>query len=211
AVAELMAKIKPSFLLHLAWYVEHGDFWRSSENLRWVTTSLNLVQEFIKNGGERLVAAGTCAEYDWTESLCSEASTAIKPNSLYGSSKASLETILSIFARDKGISFAWGRLFFPYGPNEGPKRLIPSMILSLLNNQVFACKNPGLERDFIFVDDVAAIFSTMMDSRIEGPVNLGSGRPVKLGAVVELIAKSLNAEHLVRYQHPSPPSPDPPV
>src|SRR6516164_7959429 len=76
-VAAIMAQIKPAYLLHLAWYVEHGKYWSSPENLKWVITSLELAEQFLKHGGRRLVCAGTCAEYDWRGGLCSERSTPI--------------------------------------------------------------------------------------------------------------------------------------
>src|ERR1700683_1086925 len=65
AIKELVSSIKASHLLHLAWYVEHGAYWASEENLKWVISSLNLVEAFMNHGGKRLVCAGTCAEYDW--------------------------------------------------------------------------------------------------------------------------------------------------
>src|SRR5579862_8460328 len=65
-VGRLMERVKPTHLLHLAWYAEHGKFWASPLNLDWVSASLQLFQSFISHGGKRAVFAGTCAEYDWT-------------------------------------------------------------------------------------------------------------------------------------------------
>ena len=65
AIKDLMANVRPDYLLHLAWYVEHSLYWSSKENLKWVATSLNLATEFANNGGTKLVCAGK-AEYDWT-------------------------------------------------------------------------------------------------------------------------------------------------
>ena len=55
-----------SHLLHLAWYTEHGRYWSSSENLRWVDASLRLLQAFAAQGGRHALLAGSCAEYDWS-------------------------------------------------------------------------------------------------------------------------------------------------
>ena len=33
---KIMVAIRPSHLLHFAWYVEPGKFWHAVENLRWV-------------------------------------------------------------------------------------------------------------------------------------------------------------------------------
>ena len=34
ATARLLANLRPSHLLHLAWYVEHGKFWDAAANVQ---------------------------------------------------------------------------------------------------------------------------------------------------------------------------------
>jgi len=60
-VTRLMERVKPTHLIHLAWYAEHGKYWTSPLNLEWVAASLKLFQAFIVNGGQRAVLAGTRA------------------------------------------------------------------------------------------------------------------------------------------------------
>ncbi len=62
---KLLKQIKVTHLLHFAWYAVPGKFWSSEANLKWVASSLKLIQEFVENGGKRLVVSGTCAEYEW--------------------------------------------------------------------------------------------------------------------------------------------------
>ena len=79
-ISSLISDIKPTHLLHLAWYTDHGHFWNSTENLAWVQASLSLMRSFLESGGKRYVGAGTCAEYDWTYKFCSENTTPCCPN-----------------------------------------------------------------------------------------------------------------------------------
>lgn len=206
SVKNLLKNVRPSHLLHLAWYVEHGAFWTSTENLNWVTSTLKLVEEFALNGGQRLIALGSCAEYDWNKDFSShslsEINSPINPSTLYGASKAGIYTILKTFCNLKDISFAWGRLFFPYGPNESPQRLIPYTISTLLQGKVATCKQPQLQRDFIFVEDIATILGLLLQNELSGAINLGSGNPTPLADVVQLIAKLLDRENLVEYSQP---------
>ncbi len=215
SVKELLAAIRPHSLLHLAWYVKHGAYWSSDENMKWVSSSLNLVEEFVNNGGQRLVCAGTCAEYDWSERFCSgslaEKSTLINPSTLYGSCKAGLGTIIKAFSQTKGISSAWARLFIPYGPGEPIEKLVSHTVTSLLQNKISVCNNPDLQRDFIFVEDIAEIMSCLVDSELTGPINIASGQAVKLKEVVKLIAKMLSAENLIEYRQGSINNNDPPL
>jgi nucleoside-diphosphate-sugar epimerase len=171
------------------------------------------VDEFIKNGGQRLVGMGTCAEYDWSEKSCaeslSEQLTLVNPATLYGASKAGLAMILKALCALRGVEFAWGRLFFPYGPYEEPERLIPYTVRSLLKGDTTVCKHPDLQRDFIFIQDIAMIMASLLDSKVNGSINVASGQAVRLGKVVESIARLLNAEKLVQYGLPSVKSTDP--
>jgi len=137
----VMAKVKPSHLLHLAWHTVPGEYWTSTENLRWVQASLDLLQNFVSHGGYRVVMAGTCAEYDWKWGFCSEDTTPLTPETLYGVCKHSLQSMLDAFSKQTGLSSAWGRIFFVYGPHEHPGRLVSSVIRSVLKGEPAHCSH----------------------------------------------------------------------
>ena len=80
----LVEHVRPTHLLHMAWYVEHGKFWTSLDNTQWVEASLNLLREFISNGGERAITIGTCAEYETGHPVCLEDDSPCRPATLYG-------------------------------------------------------------------------------------------------------------------------------
>ena len=42
----LLQQVQASHLLHLAWYAEHGKYWTSPLNLRWVDATMRLVESF---------------------------------------------------------------------------------------------------------------------------------------------------------------------
>ncbi len=199
----LLAEIRPDNLLHLAWYAEHGLFWQALENLDWVRASIVLLRAFIAVDGRRAVFAGSCAEYDWTEGHCREDSTPLRPQGLYGVSKHALRLLVEEAARRAGISCAWGRIFFLYGPDEQPGRLVPSIVRSQLRNEPFACSGGDLRRDYLYVTDVASALVALLDSPLEGAVNLGSGHAVSIRAVVERIVARLGHPELVDFAAPA--------
>ena len=196
---KLMLDIKPTHLLHFAWFAVPDEYWTSPENIRWVQASLELLRSFIHYGGKRVVMAGSCAEYDWNYGYCSEEFTPLKPVTLYGICKHSLQTILTTYTKQSGISSAWGRIFFLYGPYELPSRLISYVISSLLKNEQALCSQGNQFRDFLYVEDVASAFVSLLDSSVEGPVNICSGRPVSIQQIVMNISKKLNCENLIRF------------
>ena len=108
----LVREVRPTHLLHLAWYAEHHAYWTAPQNLDWVGASLRLVRAFAEQGGTRAVLAGTCAEYDWTQGVCVEGATPIRPRGLYGVAKDAVRRVVEAFAAGAGLSAAWGRIFF---------------------------------------------------------------------------------------------------
>ncbi|MDQ3606925.1 MAG: NAD(P)-dependent oxidoreductase [Gemmatimonadota bacterium] len=198
-VPTLMARVRPTHLLHFAWYVEPGAFWTSSENLRWVGASLDLVRAFVEFGGRRVVTAGTCAEYEWNGGgCCSETETPLAPATLYGLCKHALNQIITAYARQVGISTAWGRIFFLYGPYEPPGRLVSSVVGALLRGEPAPCSSGTQMRDLLHVHDVASAFAALLDSPVEGPVNIGSGTPIPLKQVVETLGDISGRPELLR-------------
>jgi nucleoside-diphosphate-sugar epimerase len=200
AVDELIERIKPTHLMHLAWYAEHGKFWNSPLNLDWVGASARLFKSFVAGGGKRAVFAGTCAEYDWSHSHLSEDSTPSNPATLYGVCKNSLRQIVESFARQSNVEAAWGRIFFLYGPEEDARRFIPSVLNPLRNGQPAVVRSGSHVRDFMHVQDVARAFAAILDSPIRGIANVASGEAVRLGDLARVLAEFTHAESRLEIQ-----------
>jgi nucleoside-diphosphate-sugar epimerase len=186
----LVAEAKCEVLLHLAWFTAHGAFWRSLENLRWVSGSLDLLREFRAAGGKRIVISGSCAEYDWSKSLpLHETRSQCVPSTLYGASKDSLRRIVEAFAKETGASWAWGRIFFLYGPGEDGRRFVPFVARGLARGENPRCTHGRQVRDFMHVRDVAAAFAALAASDVEGPVNIASGQGVTLASIAHALER----------------------
>lgn len=208
---KLVHEVRPTHLLHLAWYAVPGEYWTSSENLRWVQASLELLRAFAASGGQRIVVAGTCAEYDWQYGYCREQVTPLLPRTLYGACKHSLQLMLTTFAAQTELSAAWGRIFFLYGPKEQPNRLVASVVRSVLQGQPARSSHGEQVRDFLHVEDVAEAFVALLGSAVSGPVNVASGRPVAIKDMVYAIADSVGKRDLVRLGEVPVPASDPPL
>jgi nucleoside-diphosphate-sugar epimerase len=210
-IDELIASLRPTHLLHLAWDTRPGLYWTSSDNLRWVQASLDLVQSFARHGGRRVVCAGTCAEYDWSHGYCCERATPLVPRTLYGSCKHALRLMAESYLTQRQISFAWGRLFFLFGPHEHPQRFVPSVIRALLACQPAPCTHGRQLRDFLHVRDAAAALTALLDSELQGPVNIASGEPVALKDVALRVGQQIGLPDLVQLDRIVAPPSEPPV
>ena len=181
---------KSDVLLHLAWITSPAEYWNSPENIKWIFWSFELVKRFAEMGGRKVVVAGTCAEYDWSFGLLSEARTPLSPHSIYGASKTALFLLLSNFCRENKIDFAWLRVFFAFGPGERKERFIPSTILSLLSSGKATCIKSEISRDFIYVRDVADVFvKAVFSDKVKGALNVGTGRALSLEQIAKKIEK----------------------
>jgi nucleoside-diphosphate-sugar epimerase len=205
-VRALVAAVRPSHLLHLAWETGHGRFWSSADNLRWLAGGAELMRAFAEAGGARAVVAGTCAEYRWDDRVCAEATTPLEPRTLYGACKHALHVAAAAHAAQAGVSLAWGRVFFLYGPGEQPGRLVPSVVRPLLRGEPAECSHGRQVRDFLDVEDAAGAFVALLAGGVEGAVNIASGRPTTVAEVAEAIGDLTGRPELVRLgARPSPP------
>lgn len=209
-IESLLKKVKPTHLLHFAWYAIPGKFWTAHENLDWVKATTCLMRAFSEQGGQRVVMAGSCAEYDWNFDFCSEASTPCWPTTLYGASKYSTQILLDSWSSQEGLSSAWGRVFFLYGPREHSSRLVPHVITSLMRGEPARCTHGEQVRDFMHVEDVAAAFVALLDSDVKGIVNIASGESLRLKDIIYCIADQLGRHDLVHLGAIKSSSADPP-
>ena len=194
--AAMCAEIKATHLLHFAWYVEHGKFWNAPENKIWLDASINLIKKFKASGGERIVVSGTCAEYEWgADQILSEEKTPLKPQNFYGECKLALQKKLAAV----NISQAWGRIFFLFGEREDPRRLIASVINSLVQDEFADCSHGGQIRDFMYVRDVSDAFAALLDSDLQGAVNIASGKARTIKEIVWQTADLLGRREMVRF------------
>ncbi len=196
--SRLMERVRPDHLLHLAWMAVPGEYWTSLANYDWVAASLTLLRAFARSGGRRVLGAGSCAEYDWTKGLCREGETPLVPTSPYGVCKNTLRELLQSLAGTAGLSWAWGRIFFLYGPGEPTSRLVPSVARSVLAGREARCTGGRQRRDFLHVADAARAMVTLLASSIAGPVNIASGRAVPVAEVAGLTAALAGRPDLLR-------------
>jgi nucleoside-diphosphate-sugar epimerase len=161
-----LAEAPPEICLHLAWYVKAGEYLASPQNLRMFEASVHLAEALAEAGCRRLVAVGTNLEYDASRGYLSE-DAPTRPASLYGACKLALFHVLDKLAALRAMSFAWPRLFYMYGPEEDPARIVPAVIVSLLRGQE-ARTTPGEQvRDFLHVDDAARALVEIALSRVD--------------------------------------------
>lgn len=204
-ITKLLERVRPTHLIHLAWITQHNFFWEAPENLDWLASSLNLLRSFIESGGERIVAAGTCVEYDiTTRGPYSEFLTPLRPISLYAKSKHAYFSCLDHLCQKTNTSYAWGRVFFPFGFGEDRNRLIPLTIRSLLKNETTSFTHGTQLRDPMDARDVGSAFVQLLFSPVQGAVNISRGEPKSIKDIVTAVAELLGKKDLLKFDVMTP-------
>jgi nucleoside-diphosphate-sugar epimerase len=196
----VLQAVRPTHVLHAAWFVDHGRFWTASENLDWIALTAGLAREAAAAGVARFVGIGSCAEYDWSDggAAARREDDPIAPATLYGSAKAATFLALQDAAHATGMAITWARLFHLYGPGEAPGRLMPSIARALLAGRDARLGPAHIQRDYLHVSDAGEALAALVDCRVGGAVNVASGEAVTIGYIASLLGTLTGRPELIR-------------
>lgn len=179
-IREAIKTSKPDVLLHMAWDVTPGQFVTADSNVEWQNASCHLIKECIQAGCSKIVTAGSSAEYLWNDETMKEGINEVSNGSLYGASKLAFFLCCKALCDKYQASYTHGRIFYTYGPGEHPMRIFPYVINQLIHHEKAFVSHGMQIRDYLYVDDVAAAFTTLVESKSLGAVNISSGIGVTL-------------------------------
>lgn len=130
----------------------------------------------------------------------SNKSTYLSPYTL--SKKHALEWLREISGQCKLINM---KLFHMYGPNDSPEKFVISIINRLLKNEASIDLTLGNQkRDFIYIDDVAEAFATVLSkcASYEGnyfDFEVGTGKSNSIKEFVEIAKKLSKSSSLLNF------------
>ena len=128
--------------------------------------------------------------------------TPLSPNSPYSSSKAAADMAVMAFHHTYGLPVVITRCSNNYGLLQFPEKLIPLMIINVLNNKKLPVYGDGLNvRDWIYVIDHNKAAELVFEKGKIGEVyNIGASREMKNIEIIKLILKKLGkGEELIEY------------
>ncbi len=199
-----------SAVLHMAWYTEPGAYLRSPRNLECLAGTLTMAKGCLEAGVKRFVGLGTCFEYDTSHGYLST-STPLNPASPYAAAKAAAYLFLREYCQERGVSFAWCRLFHLFGENEDPRRLVPYVMSQLALGLPVELTSGNQIRDYLDVREAAAeIVESFLGGR-EGAINICSGKGITVRALVEQMADVIGRRDLLKFGVRPENFTDPPV
>jgi nucleoside-diphosphate-sugar epimerase len=179
---------EPEACLHSAWITAPKSYRTSAENQLLAHHSRKLLREFMRWGIGRIVSLGSCAEYRITGAPMHELHSPTDNSTAYSRSKNQLRSDVTADSAAFGVSTAWCRLFFPFGPGEHPLRFPTQLLKSLKAGTPLHVKSPRALRDYIFIEDVAAALLEVVQSDVRGVINVGTGIGTAISGIVATAA-----------------------
>ncbi len=162
-------------LLHLAW-VARGKYLDSNDNEMWLEASKSLYNSYSRRGGKRFITLGTSFETNFE-------SPAIQ-NSFYVKTKLSFRDFV---LKSDQVSTTWIRPSTLFGKFEDSRRLVPSIINSLLEDKRATIHTPSELRDFTPVEILVNYIDECFQNEIIGPVDCGTGKMASVNSINCLI------------------------
>jgi len=197
-----LEKFKPDACVHFAWIATPGIYLESPENENYFGWSREFVRRVREYGAQRIVAAGTCIEYRISNEKLSEDKTPVEPTTNYARWKDALRVALEEDSKKNGFQFAWTRVFYPYGVGEHPARLCSAIIQKLGRGERIELKTPNSTKDYIYIEDLASAFLTVLEKQFQGTINLGTGIGITVKEIAQTVGQMMNRAELVKEMNP---------
>ena len=187
-VEEISAGRYADVMIHLAWGGTFGDA-RNDKPLQDKNEqyALDAVRLAARLGCSAFVGAGSQAEYGRVEGALSP-DTPCNPENEYGRAKHRASVSTRELCAKLGIRHIWPRILSIYGPYDGDKTMVISLITKLLAGEKPALTKGEQIWDYLYADDVADAFMLLADKGKDGGIYpIGSGEPRPLREYIEII------------------------
>lgn len=188
----------PDVCLHMAW--RNGFVHNAHTQMGDVSAHYNFMTAMIDGGLKQLAVMGTMHEVGYWEGAIDE-NTPCNPISMYGIAKDALRRAMIQYTVQKGCILQWLRAYYILGDD----RKNNSIFSKLLNaadegKKTFPFTTGKNKYDFITVDELAHLISAaVMQSEINGIINVCKGEPVSLAERVELFISDNDLDIKLEY------------
>lgn len=195
----LLKKYKPIGIMNLAaeTHVDRSidnSFPFIHSNILGVYSILEALRKFQKNKKKKckLVHISTDEVYgDIKKKYFSKENDAYNPSSPYAASKASSDHLVKAYFRTYKVPSIITNCSNNYGPRQHPEKLIPKLIINIINNQDLPIYGKGEnEREWIHVlDHCNALIKVFEKGKLGETYNIGSGEVLNNNYISNLLIK----------------------
>lgn len=186
-------------VIHLAAYSLIKSRENPAEAFRVNVGGLVHILELCVENDVKLIMASASSVYGVPEYLPVNESHNLNPVSIYGVTKRSMEDIVEIYHKTKGLDYLVFRFTNVYGPGQ-VNGIIPATIDNVKNDLPITLTGTGTQtRDFVFIDDVVHFVVRGLEKDKAGIFNLGSGVETSVITLVHSIGELVGNAPVVLY------------
>ena len=193
STASLLRDVAPDTIYHLASF--GSSSWQTDFALMIDSTLLsthNLLQAASGLDVATFVYTGSSSEYGIKDHACGEGEP-LEPNSHYAVLKAAASHLCCLAAKEN-VPAVVMRLYSAYGPFEHPNRLVPTLLVKSLEKRYPPLVEPGIARDFVYVDDVIDALLLASNAKPGNIYNIRSGEMSTIESVVTAVRRLAKIE-----------------
>ena len=175
---------KPDALLHLAW--RDGFMHYSDAHIQDFPKHYELIKKMAESGLKHIAVMGSMHEIGFFEGSIDE-NTPCRPQSFYGVAKNALREVTQILCEQNDKTFMWLRGYYIVGNTTSGSSIFSKITSAALDGKNHFPFTQGLNQfDFIDYDVFCEqVVRAVTQDRIDGIINICTGRPEKLADRVE--------------------------
>lgn len=177
----------------LAWEGTTGqarnDMFLQNRNVQY---TLEAVQAAHRFGCHTFIGAGSQAEYGRVEGIL-RSDTPVSPDNGYGIGKLCAGLMTRELTHQLGMQHIWTRILSVYGPNDGMRSMVMSVISDLLHRETPKCTKGEQKWDYLYSGDAGRAFRLLGEKGVDGKTYvIGSGECRSLADYIREIRDAVN-------------------
>jgi NAD dependent epimerase/dehydratase len=174
-------------------YSAPGSYLRTN-----IEGTLNVLQVARDLDVERVVHTSTSEVYGTARYVPIDEGHPLQGQSPYSASKIAADKMAESFYRSFGLPVVTVRPFNTFGPRQSARAVIPTIISQSLMGNTIKLGNLNPTRDLNYVaNTVEGFLLASVSPDLDGQtINLGSGREISIGDLVQLIARLLGKKSI---------------
>jgi dTDP-glucose 4,6-dehydratase len=149
--------------------------------------TLNVLQAARDLGVERVVHTSTSEVYGTARYVPIDEAHPLQAQSPYSATKIAADKLAESFHLSYGLPVVTVRPFNSFGPRQSERGVVPTIITQILSGDTVHLGHVNPTRDLNYVSNTVDAF-ILAASVVGKTLNVGSGREISIGKLVELIA-----------------------
>ena len=203
-ISTKISKFQPDSIVHLA--AQPGIRLPLSKSNEYIRNNIlgftNVIEAAVAQEIPNFLYASSSSVYgNSTQIPFMESETALKPISLYGSTKLCNEILASSYTLNSSTRSRGMRFFTVYGPSGRPDMAYFRLIASALEGSTFRLFGDGqVKRDFTYVGDIVKMIASL-DNELKNRqggffdvVNIGGGNPLSMLDLIKTLENKMGIQ-----------------